>query len=73
MAKSMQMTEELDDCFVKTAANIMRYYGRISLRLGALRILRIYLSHSCIFFLDILEFSFSSFARHSENFYSDIY
>jgi len=32
MAKSMQMIEELDDCFAKTAANIMKYYGKIEVR-----------------------------------------
>lgn len=34
MTQSTQMIEELDDCFLRTAANIAKYYGKISTRLG---------------------------------------
>lgn len=34
MAQSSQMIEELNDCFIKTAGNIIKYYGKISARLG---------------------------------------
>lgn len=33
MTQSTQMIETLDDCFVKTADNIMKHYGKILARL----------------------------------------
>ncbi|KAH0952095.1 hypothetical protein HN011_009869 [Eciton burchellii] len=48
MAKSMQMTEELDDCFVKTAANIMRYYDNERERERMMDQLRNALRENCI-------------------------
>lgn len=48
------MIEELDDCFVKTAGNIIKYYGKISERLG-----RCY----CISSLLYLPYFFTSCAR----------
>lgn len=32
MAQGSQMIETLDDCFVKTANNIMKHYGKILAR-----------------------------------------
>lgn len=44
MAQSKQMIETLDDCFMKTADNIMKNYGKILARL------EMHFRNTCFFF-----------------------
>ncbi|KYM96288.1 PREDICTED: E3 SUMO-protein ligase NSE2-like [Cyphomyrmex costatus] len=47
MTQSMQMTEELDDCFLRTAGNIMKYYDNNEERQDVLKQLREALIDNC--------------------------